>query len=290
MSQEDRVPDTPDGRINDWLKGWDQGHWDFTFTEPGQNLAKYFEKVTDGRKGMKVLVPLCATTFDLIWFCERGHTVVGADLAESAAQRIFKQYKQKPIIEDAPSINGKLYKNASGNFKFYVGNFFRFNENLEGKFDFVWDAGAMCAVDERDRDEYMKAVRGVMGPKCITMLEFPKKGGSGAPYHFSEGQLKELYVLVGIDKAAFYKRPASPPSVPLHKADKLFKTCPARFMSGPDITVCDMSVLGLAIHIDRRDRKSLLNIDRLSMNIGDVIFSKNAPKKSEGNHHIPQSF
>ncbi|XP_046566930.1 thiopurine S-methyltransferase-like isoform X2 [Haliotis rubra] len=168
MSQEDRVPDTPDGRINDWLKGWDQGHWDFTFTEPGQNLAKYFEKVTDGRKGMKVLVPLCATTFDLIWFCERGHTVVGADLAESAAQRIFKQYKQKPIIEDVPSMNGKLYKNASGNFKFYVGNFFRFNE-------------------------YMKAVRGVMGPKCITMLEFPKKGGSGAPYHFSEGQLKELY-------------------------------------------------------------------------------------------------
>ncbi|XP_067677930.1 thiopurine S-methyltransferase-like isoform X3 [Haliotis asinina] len=193
MSQEDRVSDTPDGRINDWLKGWDQGHWDFTYTEPGQNLAKYFEKVTDGRKGMKVLVPLCATTFDLIWFCEQGHTVVGADLAESAAQRIFKQYKQDPIIEDVPTINGKLYKNSNGNFKFYVGNFFRFNENLEGKFDFVWDAGAMCAVDERDRDEYMKAIRGVMGPKCITMLEFPKKGGSGAPYHFSEEQLKELY-------------------------------------------------------------------------------------------------
>ncbi|XP_048256187.1 thiopurine S-methyltransferase-like [Haliotis rufescens] len=192
-SEQRGVSGTPEGRINDWMKGWDKGLWDFTYTEPGQNLVKYFEKVTEGRKGLKILVPLCATTYDLIWFCEQGHSVVGADLAESAAQRIFKQYKQEPIIEDVPSIAGKLYKNASGNFKFYVGNFFRFDENLEGKFDFVWDAGAMCAVDERDRHKYMEAVRGVMKPKCITMLEFPKEGGSGAPYHFNEEQLKELY-------------------------------------------------------------------------------------------------
>ncbi|XP_067677924.1 probable thiopurine S-methyltransferase isoform X1 [Haliotis asinina] len=188
-----QVSETPEGRIQDWMTEWEKGHWDFTYTEPGSNLEKYFEKVTDGRKGLKILLPLCATTYDLIWFCEQGHTVVGADLAESAAQRIFKQYKQKPIIEEVPSINGKLYKNETGTFKFYVGNFLLFNEDLEGKFDFIWDSKAMCAVDPRDRPTYLKVIRSVMGPKCIIMLEFPKKIFPGAPYCFSEEQLKEFY-------------------------------------------------------------------------------------------------
>ncbi|XP_048256185.1 uncharacterized protein LOC124141586 isoform X2 [Haliotis rufescens] len=82
-------------------------------------------------------------------------------------------------LHRVPGLRHTCAENASGNFKFYVGNFFRFDENLEGKFDFVWDAGAMCAVDERDRHKYMEAVRGVMKPRCITMLEFPKEGGSG---------------------------------------------------------------------------------------------------------------
>ncbi|XP_048256182.1 probable thiopurine S-methyltransferase isoform X1 [Haliotis rufescens] len=200
MSKKERVQpghwhvsETPEGRLEDWLTAWDKGQWDFTYMEPGPNLAKYFEKVTEGRKGLKILVPLCATTYDLIWLCEQGHSVVGADLAESAAQRIFKQYRQEPIIEDVPSIAGKLYKNDSGTFKYYVGNFLRFSEDLEGTFDFIWDSKAMCAVDVRDRPDYLKVIRRVMGPKCTMMLEFPKKIYPGAPYHFTEEQLNEFY-------------------------------------------------------------------------------------------------
>ncbi|XP_071118328.1 probable thiopurine S-methyltransferase [Haliotis cracherodii] len=187
------VSETPEGRIQDWLTAWDKGHWDFVYLKPSPNLVKYFDKVTEGRKGLKILVPHCATTYDLIWLCEQGHSVVGTDLAESAAQRIFKQYKKKPVIEDVPRIAGKLYKNDTGTFKFYVGNFFLFNEDLEGTFDFIWDSKAMCAVDVRDRHDYLKVIRRVMGPRCTMMLEFPKNIFPGAPYHFTEEQLKDIY-------------------------------------------------------------------------------------------------
>ncbi|XP_052240799.1 thiopurine S-methyltransferase-like isoform X2 [Dreissena polymorpha] len=56
-----------------------------------------------------VFAPLCGKSLDLIWMYNRGHTVVGAEIAEQAVQELFSEKKLDVHVQHVEGV-GPLYK------------------------------------------------------------------------------------------------------------------------------------------------------------------------------------
>lgn len=86
------------------------------------------------------------------WFVDQGHSVAGVEISELEIREFFTEqnlsYSKEPIME----ISGaKLFKSSSGNSSLYCCNLFDiFRANI-GKFDRIWDIGALVAVNPSDR-------------------------------------------------------------------------------------------------------------------------------------------
>ncbi|XP_067677935.1 thiopurine S-methyltransferase-like [Haliotis asinina] len=189
--------DDPQQRIDDWLKSWDDGTLgSLVDTHPDPCLVEHFNDLTAGRPHLRILVPLCGTCLDMKWFADRGHSVVGVDISEVAARLFFDRNQIPHTVEDLPHVQGKLYRSTDAAVKFYVINFYDFNENLEGLFDVVWDTGSFGSIDVRDRDRYMTAINSVLKPNCVYLLEtlvFDKTKFEGPPYSFFIEDVEEVF-------------------------------------------------------------------------------------------------
>lgn len=72
----------------DWLQRWEQGNIGFHRRDVQPALLRHWRP-----KGGSVLVPLCGKSLDLRWLAERGHTVVGVELAERAIRDFFAEQR-----------------------------------------------------------------------------------------------------------------------------------------------------------------------------------------------------
>ncbi|XP_052240798.1 thiopurine S-methyltransferase-like isoform X1 [Dreissena polymorpha] len=73
-----------------------------------------------------VFAPLCGKSLDLIWMYNRGHTVVGAEIAEQAVQELFSEKKLDVHVQHVEGV-GPLYKSTDGTdgrLQVYVGDLF----------------------------------------------------------------------------------------------------------------------------------------------------------------------
>ncbi|XP_046365516.2 thiopurine S-methyltransferase-like [Haliotis rufescens] len=195
--QSSVLVDDPQRRIDDWMKSWDDGTLgSLVDTHPDPCLVEHFDDLTDGRQHLRILVPLCGTCLDMKWFADRGHSVVGVDISEVAARLFFDRNQIPHTVQDLPHTQGKLYQSTDDAIKFYVVNFFDFNETLEGLFDVVWDTGSLGSIDVRDRDRYMTAMSCVLKPNCVFFLEtlvFDKTKFEGPPYSFPIEDVEEVF-------------------------------------------------------------------------------------------------
>ncbi|KAH3733594.1 hypothetical protein DPMN_040025 [Dreissena polymorpha] len=105
-------------RLDEWEVGdtaFHQGAHDPLFDTHGVMM---FE---GGAKS--VFAPLCGKSFDLIWMYNRGHTVVGAEIAEQAVQELFSENKLDVHVQHVEGV-GPLYKSTDGRLQVYVGDLF----------------------------------------------------------------------------------------------------------------------------------------------------------------------
>ncbi|XP_078579091.1 putative thiopurine S-methyltransferase [Branchiostoma floridae x Branchiostoma japonicum] len=157
-------------------RGWDE-------LRPGENpcfhmsqvhpsLIKHIDRLTGGREGLRFLLPLCGKSLDIKWLQERGHTVVGVEFVEKAAQHFFQEHGIKPTVSAEPSIvGGKLYKGLDGKISIYICNYFDFNSDVGGQFDAVWDRGSLMAMEVRDQKSYVDLTKSLMKPDARYMVE-----------------------------------------------------------------------------------------------------------------------
>lgn len=69
-----------------WLERWAAGNIGFHRRDVHPALPRHWQP-----RGGSVLVPLCGKSLDLRWLAERGHTVVGVELAERAVLDFFAE-------------------------------------------------------------------------------------------------------------------------------------------------------------------------------------------------------
>ncbi|XP_066270203.1 probable thiopurine S-methyltransferase [Branchiostoma lanceolatum] len=157
--------------------------WGWNELKPGDNpcfhmpqvhpsLIKHIDRLTGGREGLRFLLPLCGKSLDMKWLQEKGHTVVGVEFVEKAAQHFFEDHGIEPTVSEEPSIGGgKHYKGLDGKISMYICNYFDFNSDVCGQFDAVWDRGSLMAMEVRDQKRYVDLTKSLMKPDARYMME-----------------------------------------------------------------------------------------------------------------------
>ncbi|XP_053853389.1 thiopurine S-methyltransferase isoform X3 [Vidua macroura] len=139
----------------EWLQKWEMGNIGFHKEQGHPLLQKYLDVLLNGRSGLRIFFPLCGKAVEMKWLADMGHSVVGVELSEQAVKEFFSEHSLPYCEEQVPEISGeKMFQSTSGNISLYCCSIYDLSSSIVGKFDGVWDRGALVAVNPRDRQCY----------------------------------------------------------------------------------------------------------------------------------------
>jgi thiopurine S-methyltransferase len=170
-----------------WRDRWAEGKIGFHEGQPNRMLVRYVAHL-GGRR--RVLVPLCGKAVDLAFLADLGHTVIGVELVEQAAQEFFAG--ASPVI----TRHAQHVEYAAGGVSIFVGDFFAADAALLGPLDALYDRAALIALPPELRPRYAQHVRALVAsgsPALIITLEYPQHQMSGPPFSVEETEVRALH-------------------------------------------------------------------------------------------------
>uniref|UniRef100_A0A669P103 Thiopurine S-methyltransferase n=1 Tax=Phasianus colchicus TaxID=9054 RepID=A0A669P103_PHACC len=165
--------------VEEWLRKWSAGATGFHKEHRHPLLQKHLDLLVDGRNGLRIFFPLCGKAVDMKWLADMGHSVVGVDVSEQALKEFFADQCLPYCEEPVPGISGA--KKLQVCLLHFV-----------GKFDGVWDRGALVAVNPCDRQRSVNLLGccfSLMHPVTLFFtIFFP-----GPPFYVPESEVKSLF-------------------------------------------------------------------------------------------------
>ncbi|XP_077626129.1 thiopurine S-methyltransferase isoform X2 [Crocuta crocuta] len=138
--------------LEEWQEKWVDHKIGFHQEQGHQLLKKHLDTFLKDENDLRVFFPLCGKAVEMKWFADRGHSVVGVEISELGIREFFTEqnlsYSEEPIIEIP---GAKVFKSSSGNISLYCCNLFDLPRVNIGKFDRIWDRGALVAINPGDR-------------------------------------------------------------------------------------------------------------------------------------------
>lgn len=161
--------------LEHWKNRWATGQTGWHVDEPHPLLAEFAQPSWE-----RVLVPLCGASLDLGWFADQGKSVVGVDVSEVAARRVFEARNETPSRQ----IVGEFEIWSSERLQIAVGDMFAFSPDVCGTFDAVWDRASLVAIPPSTRDEYAAVLRRVApgAELLLAVFEYDPKTMDGPPH------------------------------------------------------------------------------------------------------------
>ncbi len=178
-----------------WLSRWDEGKIGFHADEVHADLLTYGErwlKAAPGGARKQVLVPLCGKTRDLAHLAKLGHSVVGVELSERAAQAAFSEAGL--AVQRSEQGPFQVFRATELDLEIRVGDFFSLP--AEPSFDAVWDRAAIVALDPERRARYAERLCQVLRPggaMLVNTMDYPQEQMPGPPHAVSFVDLQGYY-------------------------------------------------------------------------------------------------
>ncbi|XP_051826597.1 thiopurine S-methyltransferase isoform X3 [Antechinus flavipes] len=130
-------------------------------------------------------------------FSDLGHSVVGVEISELAIQEFFTEQNLSYLEESVEGISeAKVFKSSSGNITLYCCNIFDLPRANVGRFDRIWDRGALVAINPGDRECYAKLMLSLMEKGfqyLLATLSYDPTKHSGPPFYVSDFEVKRLF-------------------------------------------------------------------------------------------------
>lgn len=158
--------------VEDWEYRWGKNQTQFHMNKVHPMLQKYLDKLTKGKKNLRIFLPLCGKSKDLEWLASQGYEVIGCDCADKGCKEFFEEneipYETSPI----KGIDGTIYRATNDKkITLYKCDYFALNEKITGKFDCIWDRGSFVAISVKDRDKYSKITTAMMKENSTYLLD-----------------------------------------------------------------------------------------------------------------------
>ncbi|XP_069764388.1 probable thiopurine S-methyltransferase [Narcine bancroftii] len=183
--------------VEDWITCWEKKHIGFHKNEIHRLLKKHLNTILNGRKQITIFVPLCGKSWDIKWFRDQGHKVVGVEVCKIAIEEFFTEQNLYYTKEAVPEIPGaEVFKSADGHISLYNCDVFDFSSLIAGKFDGIWDSNSLIAINPPDRCRYVKLMTSLMAEGCCYLLDsytFNENLITGPPFSVPKDTIEGLY-------------------------------------------------------------------------------------------------
>lgn len=160
-----------------WLDRWANGRTGWHEESGNAGLKSHWP---DCANGTRVLVPLCGKTIDLLWLSHHGHEVVGVELSDIAVRNFFSEHDLAYQVEKGEYLD--CFSATDVPITLYCGDYFSFDAP---PFDALYDRGALVAMPDSLRPEYVEHTKQLLRPEAVRMiitLEYDQRVVQGPPF------------------------------------------------------------------------------------------------------------
>lgn len=183
-----------------WLERWNKKQIGFHQQDFNPYLRTYWPTLHVPAEAA-VFVPMCGKSRDMQWLRERGHRVIGVELASVAVREFFEELSLTPRVERV----GPLERWEAQGYTVWCGDLFDMTaSHLEGVGG-VFDRASLIALPEPMRADYvrhMTAIVPVAAPTLLVALTYSQQEMSGPPFSVNELEIRRLYAGYRIEKLA----------------------------------------------------------------------------------------
>lgn len=206
--------------IDFWLDRWNNNEIGFHQTTINPYLAYFYgEKGASPelRKKLKVFVPLCGKSKDMLWLSQAGYNVFAVECSDNAVKAFFEEnalnYKHAEQGQDDKGLDNKgkhgLYisSDQKSTIEIFQGDFFALQQKDLDDVTDVFDRAALVALPPEMRKQYAEKMAELLKPGVRTLLvilTYDQTQMNGPPFSVSDENVKELYSdYFTIDKLCF---------------------------------------------------------------------------------------
>lgn len=174
-----------------WHERWRMGQIGFHQSAVDRNLRQYWPDL-GLTINSRVFVPLCGKSLDLLWLCERGHSVTGVELSTVALESFCMEHgipAKRRIGDDFD-----IYE--APKLQLFRGDFFALTPKLLGPIPAVYDRAALIAWAPEQRAAYVNHITALTSPGTQTLLvtlEYPQEQMKGPPFSVAADEVDRLY-------------------------------------------------------------------------------------------------
>lgn len=183
-----------------WDNRYQDGKDRWTSTSADQILIEHFDRLTDSKKELNILIPMCGRSGVMVSLAEK-HSVVGIDWSEQAVIRFFEEHdlpcdKNKHRVRDT---DVPVFVSEDGKITIYVADFFLFElDNLGSCFDFVLDHGSIGSIScsKEKRATYANIISSFLKPGgkiLLSFFDYIHSEHPSIPYAITEEEVGMLY-------------------------------------------------------------------------------------------------
>lgn len=182
---------------NIWKEKWEEGKSVWHKSNPNPLLVEFFNRFdADSLKNKRILVPMCGKSVDMKWLYDQGMSVVGVDVVELAVKQFFCDNNMEYEVKDS-SIPGATLFHHDERMSILLCDIFNINtEVIGGPCSYIWDRGALGAIQYTEVEKYTKIVESVLADDAQGLIEcftFDRGLIPGPPYAVTKEEVFEYY-------------------------------------------------------------------------------------------------
>lgn len=174
-----------------WLERWRLNQIGFHQTVHNPALKRHWAQL-DISLDARVFVPMCGKSLDMRWLAERGHSVVGVELASMAIEAYFAEAGEPYDLENIGDFRRYLADSAT----IYCGDVFDLTARELAGVSAVFDRGALVALPMDPRRRYVDHLLRILpvGAEILLLtVEYDQNLVAGPPYAVHPEEVHALY-------------------------------------------------------------------------------------------------
>ena len=185
--------------IDFWLERWDNGQTGFHQQQVNPYLVYFYGQkgpALEQRDSLKVFVPLCGKSKDMLWLSQNGYRTFGVECSERAVKDFFEEnaLNYRHAVKDQHA----LYQSSdlACQIEVFQGDFFEIQQNdLDGVSD-IFDRASLVALPLEMRQRYADKMAELQAPGMRTLLvtlSYDTAEMNGPPFSVTEDEVNALY-------------------------------------------------------------------------------------------------
>lgn len=174
-----------------WHERWATGQTGWHLDTVNPHLEAHWPRLNLSSR-VRVFVPLCGSSRDMLWLAGEGHRVVGVELSTVAAERFFADAGLEPSVRE----EGPFTRYSVDEIEILCGDFFDLDRERLGAVEAVYDRASLIALPPSMRERYagqMKALLDDETPVLLITLDYDQEQMAGPPFAVRESEVRALY-------------------------------------------------------------------------------------------------